>query len=339
MQNVIVSIIAPAFNGENCIKEFINSVIGQTLQQWELLIVDDGSTDNTVSIVEEYCKKDARIKLIQRVRMPKGSLTCRNIGLDECHGKYIIHFDSDDIVEPFALAQRVEFMEKNEDIDFATFRGESVYILDDGSIKRTGRMWGIKPDQDVVSAFLSVNYPFSVWNNIYRAKSFENYRWDERVKIYTDFSFIVPTLLDDYKHEFASMYPIDYLYRIGQKKAMTSNFIADDKFNSTKYLFEKTMGQIKTMPEAKEYKESFKHFFLIQYQRVITNGSNEQIKDFTSFLHKWYPNYAKIRITFLNHIALKKGNRGDSRKINLWYYLFFDGAYLFQWLKEHIVKG
>lgn len=328
-----VSIVAPAFNGAKCIEDFIDSILSQNYRNWELIIVDDGSTDNTCEVVTSYTEKDSRIVLLRRDRTPKGSLTCRNIGIDHCTGEYIIHFDSDDIVEPFSLEQRVSFMEQNPDVDFATFKGESVYI-NQNEIKRTGRLWGVNPHCDILDAFLRVEYPFSVWNNIYRRESFKDYRWDENVKIYTDFSFIIPTLLGDYTHAFAEESKTDYLYRIGQKKAMTSNFIAEDKYESTKYLFEKTMKQIENLEKTPIYKESFKSFFLLQLQRVFLNGNRNQVNDYAQFFTKWYPNYGKNRVKFLSFLVNQYGDAKKSRIINMWYYLLFNPHYLLTWIRE-----
>ena len=121
------------------------------------------------------------------------------------------HLDSDDIVQPFMLEQRLKFMQENPSIDYATSMGESVRVNND-SIVHTGRLWGVQPQKDLLACFLEVDYPFSVWNNIYRTSTMGNYYWDEKVKIYTDFSYIVPCIIAGYKHAFIGSSQVDYFY-------------------------------------------------------------------------------------------------------------------------------
>lgn len=315
----MVSIIIPTYNVEKYIGTVLDNLIAQTYDEWEVIAVDDGSTDDTYQIVLEYSMRDARIKALKREVSDKGSLVCRNIGQRLVKGKYFIHFDSDDIIEPFCLQQRVEFMEKHPDVDYATFRGQTVIQQADGSVKKEGRFWGEDPGKDMLSCFLSTKYPFSVWNNIYRTDSFVDYYWDEKVKIYTDFSYIVPAILDGKKHAFDSNSKPDYLYRMGQGNAMTSNFISDDKYDSTKYLFDKTWH---VLPE--KYKSDFKLFFVLQFQRLLQRGKKEQVMDYYSFYKKYYPNLG-VRLSIL--FSYWKANQDMSQKyrvnaIRLTYILF-----------------
>lgn len=327
-----VSVIIPTFNAEQYIQETIEYIISQTYEYWELIIVDDGSTDNTFSIIEEYLKKDNRIKAIKRDIEPKGSLTCRNLGQKIAKGKYYIHFDADDIIEPFCLHQRVDFMEKHPELDYATFRGQTVFQQADGSVKKQGRAWGEDPGKDMLSCFLSTKYPFSVWNNIYRKDSFADYYWDEKVKIYTDFSYIVPAILDGKKHAFDSDSKPDYLYRMGQGNAMTSNFISDEKYDSTKYLFDKTW---RALPD--NYKQDFKPFFNLQFQRLLQKGNEEQVEDYYFFYKKYYSSLG-VRLSLL--FLYWKSNRDMSQKYRInakrLSYILFEPKTVYSWVASKV---
>lgn len=306
-----VSVIVPAFNAELYIGTFIQSIQNQTYDNWELIIVDDISKDSTFSIISKYAQKDSRIIAVQRNRAPKGSVTCRNIGQSMATGDYIIHFDADDIVKKFCLEQRVEFMEDNPNIEYATFKGASVYEKD-GKLVYEGRYWGNDPHKDLLSCFLSVNYPFSVWNNIYRADIFKNILWDEKVKIYTDFSYIVPVLISKRKHIFFEKAKIDYLYRVNMPGAMTSNFIADEKYQSTIYLFDKTMKQIEQLSSFRKYKKNFKRYYLLQFERLLISGTMEQIENFIKYYSNYYKDSFKLHIIYL---SLRKDICNGRKKI------------------------
>lgn len=108
----LVSIITPCYNGNRFISETIDSVLSQTYSNWEMLVVDDGSTDNSAEIVESYSKKDGRIRLIRQAN--GGSANARNHGIREAHGQYIALLDSDDLWKPGFLSAQIAFMkEKN----------------------------------------------------------------------------------------------------------------------------------------------------------------------------------------------------------------------------------
>ncbi len=107
----LVSIITPSYNASKFIEETINSVLMQTYTNWELIIVDDSSVDNSVEIIESYLKNDVRIKLIQ-LEKNIGAAEARNIGLRMAKGRYIAFLDSDDIWMPQKLEKQLRFMQK-----------------------------------------------------------------------------------------------------------------------------------------------------------------------------------------------------------------------------------
>ena len=108
----MVSIITPTFNNEKFIAETILSVQAQTYQNWELLIVDDCSTDKTAEIISSFQEKDHRIKYFYNATN-KGSALSRNIAIQKAKGKWIAFLDSDDMWHPHKLEKQIEFMKKN----------------------------------------------------------------------------------------------------------------------------------------------------------------------------------------------------------------------------------
>ncbi len=109
----LVSIITPCYNSSKYIDKTIESVINQTYQNWELIIIDDCSIDNSVMIIKEYCKKDSRIKLLKLDRNV-GPALARNEGIKQAKGKYIAFLDSDDIWLPPKLEKQIKFMLAND---------------------------------------------------------------------------------------------------------------------------------------------------------------------------------------------------------------------------------
>ena len=127
--NPLISVITPSYNAERFIRETIDSVLNQTYSNWEMVIVDDCSTDNTTSIVKEYMERDNRIKLIV-LEVNSGSAVARNTAMENAKGQYIAFLDSDDLWLPEKLDKQLQFMQE-KDIAFSFTK--YVRILEDGT--------------------------------------------------------------------------------------------------------------------------------------------------------------------------------------------------------------
>ena len=113
----LVSIITPAYNAEKYIKYTIESVIKQTYINWEIIIVDDASVDNTVNIIKNYQQNDKRIKLIS-LGKNQGVANARNTAIKNAKGRYMAFLDADDYWENNKLHEQIKFMQDNN-IDFS----------------------------------------------------------------------------------------------------------------------------------------------------------------------------------------------------------------------------
>lgn len=110
MHSPLISIIIPTYNRVNTLPKTVASVINQTYSNWECIIVDDGSTDDTETLCRDWIDNDSRLQYIQRTISPKGASHCRNIGLAAAKGDYVIFLDSDDILLPHCLEQRRQLL-------------------------------------------------------------------------------------------------------------------------------------------------------------------------------------------------------------------------------------
>jgi len=118
MNRTSISIIIPVYNTEAYVAAAIESVFEQTFQDWELILVNDGSTDGSLAILQEYAQKDARILLLDQ---PNGGVSAaRNNGLSVARGKYIYFLDSDDEIVPDALKMCLEYCD-DKLLDFIYF--------------------------------------------------------------------------------------------------------------------------------------------------------------------------------------------------------------------------
>ena len=122
MNDTVVSVIIPVYNVENYLKECLDSVLAQTYTSFEVIMVDDGSTDSSGTICDEYEKKDKRFHAVHREN--GGLSAARNTGLEEAKGKYVYFLDSDDWILKEALDSLVNRAEETG-ADFVYFDGRS----------------------------------------------------------------------------------------------------------------------------------------------------------------------------------------------------------------------
>lgn len=109
----LISVITPAYNAERFIEDAINSVLRQTYTHWEMIIVDDCSTDRTREIIKLYLRKDTRIKLIE-LKNNSGPAVARNVAFEHARGRYLAFLDADDQWMPEKLEKQLNFMQDRQ---------------------------------------------------------------------------------------------------------------------------------------------------------------------------------------------------------------------------------
>lgn len=156
---ILVSIVIPFFNSERFIRETLESVQKQIYPLWECLLVDDGSTDESVSIVNEFEQKDTRFRYNRRLFEPKGAASSRNKGISQSKGKYLLFLDADDILSPDCLSHRVQFLEHNSSLDFAVFQGEMFGLMHNKIIT---------PKKDYLEAFVGFDFAWQTSSPLWK---------------------------------------------------------------------------------------------------------------------------------------------------------------------------
>jgi glycosyltransferase involved in cell wall biosynthesis len=117
----LVSVIMPVFNRRELLEETLGSLVAQTYAQWELVAVDDGSTDGSPDYLQSVALRDPRIRFFVREGNPSGACACRNQAFRHSRGELILFLDSDDLLPPECLTQRVTRMENAPSLDAAVF--------------------------------------------------------------------------------------------------------------------------------------------------------------------------------------------------------------------------
>lgn len=182
----IVSIITPAYNTERYLSKCIESILGQTFSDWELIIADDGSTDGTYAIAKKYAEADDRITVIHNIN--QGVSIARNNCIEKACGDYLCFIDSDDTVAPEYLEVLVKCAEENcTDITQCSFS----YVYDDGRIVPDPESAaGVYEDNDaIIRAFFNGkagDIRVGTWAKLFRREKFGKVRFDANLRVYED---------------------------------------------------------------------------------------------------------------------------------------------------------
>jgi glycosyltransferase involved in cell wall biosynthesis len=201
-KNPLVSVLMPAYNAEKYIGEAIESILNQTFKDFEFIIVNDGSKDNTLKIIEKYKNRDSRIILINNSVNLKISKSL-NTGINLSKGKYIARMDADDYSYPHRLERQFKFMENNPSIgvlggamEIINENGKSIgkrtYASKDKEIRR--KMFRYSPfSHPLIMIRKSVLDLAGLYNSRY--DSAEDYELYFRLGVYTKFANLSDVLL------------------------------------------------------------------------------------------------------------------------------------------------
>lgn len=217
----LVSVIIPAYNIEEYIGRCLDSVLSQTYENLEIIVIDDGSSDSTGKILDEYEKKEDRIKVIHKEN--GGVSSARNKGLDVAAGEYIGFIDGDDLIDPRMYEILVNLLEE-ENADIAhcgyqmVFPNRVDYYYNTGKRKVQTTKEGLK---DLLSG--EMIEPGLV-NKLYKKDIIKNHRLDETVKINEDLLMNYQLFKESKKSVYYDITP--YFYMIRKGSATGSNTLS-----------------------------------------------------------------------------------------------------------------
>lgn len=194
MENSLVSVIIPVYNVEKYLRQCLDSVLNQTYTNYEVIMVDDGSTDLSGMICDEYAEKDSRFRVIHK---ENGGLSiARNTGYDASRGEYIYYIDSDDWIESKTLEQLVQ-KASDTNADFVFFDGKSFEDSDKGYNVKQGYIR--KRQYDIGSGI-------AVFDELQKSKDFKSaiptYLWKKSFLEKNKMSFYPGILYEDMIYSF-----------------------------------------------------------------------------------------------------------------------------------------
>jgi glycosyltransferase involved in cell wall biosynthesis len=319
MKSPLVSIIIPNFNRGNIISDTLDSVLSQTYDSWECIIVDDGSTDDSLKVIGEYVNRDFRFKFFSRPDgKKKGANGCRNLGVEKSKGDFLLFLDSDDVLKEECLQGRILSFEDNPDLDFVVFsmgliknsKFENYEYPDLSNVSR----------EKLIALFITGPLPWNMTRPMWRKRFFcEQGRYNEELSSFDDDEFNLRVVYNK-NVKFKFIYQTDCFYRIHEE-------------NSKKYKDEEFIGKLirshlillKEINKVFNSEDKVKFRIALQDNIVgVMNGflnNNYNNKFFLINIFYFYKNF-KSSLSFIFFLFLKFSilkcfsNRKGSFRIN-----------------------
>lgn len=265
LSDPLVSIVIPMYNAQLYISDTVNSVKNQIYQNWECIIVDDHSEDESCLIVEEIRKSDNRIKLYIRPEgLPKGASACRNFGISCGQGVFFIFLDADDLLSECCLMQRVQAFQKYPYHDFLVFsmkRLTNQGAFTDEVINDDSGGWG---KMDYLRKFFRYELPWAITCPIWKKDILEKLEgFDVALLRMQDPDLHTRALLME-ESTFRRMneYPADCYYRQGLPEKYLDPRFQKVVFFSLFQYFRKYYCLLKEVNEFDAFKKDFRIYLL-----------------------------------------------------------------------------
>lgn len=278
-----ISVIVPIYNSENYLNRCIDSILKQSFKDFEIILVNDGSTDNSCNICSNYALYDSRIRLINQIN--QGVSYARNKGLNNASGTYVIHVDSDDFIEENMLADMYN-MTENGKIDIVI----SDYFVDYQDKSKIVHQDNYEKTEDVIRGILSGKIHGSVCNKLIRREIYanNNIQFNTSLTLCEDMLFNIEYLLHASSVKFTNKAYLHYV----QRNDSAVHVWDDTKFNSYFLLISKLNQVLKD----KSFNEAIS-FFKIQIKKDLLVHGNLNYKDYIVI-------YPEIRNNILRHPSL-----------------------------------
>lgn len=278
--NLTLSIIVPVYNVEKYLKKCIDSILIQPFSNFELILVNDGSTDDSLTICKEYERKDTRIVIVDK---PNGGLSsARNSGLEVAKGNYVSFIDSDDFISYDFYESNMIFLEENSSIDMLILPYCEYSEINNSCYKNKSLI--IYGKINVANYLFSKEYNCAVWRCIYKTDIFSNLRFADG-RLFED-GYILPEIANRVLSLAISEIGC-YYYVVREGSICNSN-----------YSLKKRTQQLDTLKKILDYcietqleKKIFVHYYL-SYSYLIGKAiAQNSYNTLRSYVNDWKNKY------------------------------------------------
>lgn len=220
----LVSVVVPSYNRLALLPQTVASVQEQTLANWQLVIVDDGSSDGTTDWVRSTSQQDCRIQLVERATSrpeAHGAQVCRNLGLQRSEGEAVLFLDSDDLLAPDCLRRRFAALAADPSIDAVV--GQGGYFAEQAGDLGMERIWAPwHPEDNDLDRFLANDIPWQTSGPLWRRSALHRVgAWDEQLQhVGHDHEFHVRALCRGIR--FKKLPGVDYFWRVPRSDSLSA---------------------------------------------------------------------------------------------------------------------
>ena len=268
-----ISVILPVYNGEKYLAEAIESVLGQNFKNFELIVINDGSKDSSLSIVKRYMSQDSRIKLISREN--RGLIASLNEGISSAKGSFIARMDADDICLPTRFEEQLEFMENNN-LDLC---GSWVQVFNEHK-DITVRKYPKSHEDIIITSMFHCSFAHPA--TMIRRKVFESLKYEDEPA--EDYALWCKIILNDFKTGNISKVLLKYRehdQQITKTKINELNISANNianHFGKNLGLFEAEVVKYKTLFLLDRERKRYSDLVDKLDQLVVKYGANIEVK-------------------------------------------------------------
>ncbi|MBS6600274.1 MAG: glycosyltransferase family 2 protein [Clostridium sp.] len=308
----MVSIIIPVYNVEEYIEECLKSILAQTYKDIELLIVDDGSTDNSLGLIREYENKFKKIRIF--TQQNKGVSEARNLALNYVSGEFVLYIDPDDFLEPNMIEKMVNKAEKyNSDI---TICGYYLYYSKDNANNKIFT-YGINENKtlsslEVIDMMLNYKLQGQLWNKLFKKDLLINNNFKfEPGRYIQDIFPVFKMVLKSSNITFIDEPLYYYRQRMSSTVNKKSKKLAEDYFHAMYSI----MNYVKE-ENIKVNKNSYIAFRTIVLSNFIAMYTNYKKNDVYKYFYK--SEFKKLDIKIHEFISLNNIPFKDKLRVVLW---------------------
>lgn len=334
MNNIpLVSVVMSVFNSEKYLVEAIESILNQTYTNFEFIIINDGSTDSSLEIIQEYMKKDERIVLISREN--KGLPYSLNEGIEKAKGKYIARMDADDISLLTRFEDQLKFLEE-KDLDIC---GTNIQLFNEDY---TYKVWNYPQNDSSIKFILMFMSSFAhptviMKKNIFQKVKYQEYKTSQDYRLWCDIA------INGYKMGNIDKVLLKYRYHTEQI-SKKNNFLQREKTFEISEYYLKEIGQEKILNNLNKIRsEATSDILKVLYNDIDTCMKKSNIND------KLFLDVARyiLKISSPNSFKLfsvyRNATKGINKEFKIELYLFMQSllsinreSKLYQYLKRFV---
>lgn len=325
---ILVSVIVPVYNNEKYIKRCINSILAQTYNNIEVILIDDGSSDKSGLICDEFSSKDNRIKVIHQKN--QGVSVARNVGIVTSRGEYLVFVDSDDYISKDLVEKCVDSVSDSNEIIMFDY-------IEDYEIKQVKKRLNNQYCSDYESIIKGIMWdkiPSYPWNKFYKRELWDTIKYPENIN-FEDLAVMPQIFLKAKNIRYIKEHL--YYYNCANNSSITSSINSKNKYgmfisfyNRFKLAEKMNMYDLVVHNNCRYIKSAVTAYGLNTIDNKLSKNQIEYLQDCL----------AKSRIGNLNDIGMKYKVLFYSIKFNIRFVSYSYGyfMYMYQYLKKYVVN-